>query len=103
MLQSVNLRFINRKHIGVRQTVIRSNVLVSILLKLLMEDEMSEQELKLEACYCVLMELVRMLPSAHHQQLTNKLNQRIDDMLKSDGFNHAETMVLKKYIDGLIK
>ena len=89
--------------IRVRRTTTRSSVLVSIFNRIRMEDKMSEQELKLGACYCVIKELVHMLPSTHYQQLVNKLNQRIDDMLKSDGFNHAETMMLKNYLDGLIR
>ncbi|OWD33234.1 hypothetical protein A8C67_27305, partial [Escherichia coli] len=56
-----------------------------------MEDKMSEQELKLGACYCVLKELVHMLPSTQYQQLVGNLNQRIEAMLKSDGFNNVET------------
>ena len=64
---------------------------------------MSEQELKLGACYCVLKELVNMLPSTQYQQLVGNLNQRIEAMLKSDGFNNVETLMLKRYLDGLIR
>ncbi len=64
---------------------------------------MSEQNLKLGACYLVIKELVRMLPSAQHQQLTRNLDQRIDYMLSSDRFNKAETMLLKTYLDGLTR
>ncbi|EAQ8163046.1 hypothetical protein FTZ77_22610 [Salmonella enterica] len=64
---------------------------------------MSEQELKLGACYYVVKELVHMLPFTHYHQLVNNLNQRIDNMLKSDGFNNVETMMLKRYLDGLIR
>lgn len=64
---------------------------------------MSEQELKLGAYYCVLKELVHMLPSTQYQQLVGNLNQRIEAMLKSDGFNNVETLMLKRYLDGLIR
>ncbi|EHX43935.1 hypothetical protein ECDEC12D_2601 [Escherichia coli DEC12D] len=44
-----------------------------------------------------------MLPSTQYQQLVGNLNQRIEVMLKSDGFNNVETLMLKRYLDGLIR